>query len=108
MLSLHRSNVQLVTLMVCRIVLDDSLQLAQKCILNSFLCDAYWSETVFEGDGQHCNTHCGLIIRRAKEFIDCIGLPIELDMDGIWSMLPMSFLDTFSFQTRSGKAHNRG
>jgi DNA polymerase epsilon subunit 1 len=50
----------------------------------------------------------GLIIRRAKEFIDCVRLFLGLDTDGTWSMLPMSFPDTFSFQTRSGKSHNSG
>ena len=41
----------------------------------------------------------GLIIRHAKEFIDRVGIPLELDTDGIWCMLPMSFTDTFSFKT---------
>lgn len=87
------------------VVLYDSLQLAHKCILNSFYGyvmrkGARWYS--MEMAGIVTNTG-GLIIRRAREFIDKVGLPLELDTDGIWCVLPKSFPETFSFKTKSGK-----
>jgi DNA polymerase elongation subunit (family B) len=87
------------------IVLYDSLQLAHKCILNSFYGyvmrkGARWYSMEMAG----IVTHTGaLIIRRAREFIERIGLPLELDTDGIWCMLPISFPDKFTLKTSSGK-----
>lgn len=87
------------------VVLYDSLQLAHKCILNSFYGyvmrkGARWFS--MEMAGIVTNTG-GLIIRRAREFIDKVGLPLELDTDGIWCVLPVSFPENFNFTTRSGK-----
>lgn len=87
------------------VVLYDSLQLAHKCILNSFYGyvmrkGARWYS--MEMAGIVTNTG-GLIIRRAKEFIEKVGLPLELDTDGIWCVLPVSFPENFSFNTKSGK-----
>lgn len=87
------------------VVLYDSLQLAHKCILNSFYGyvmrkGARWYS--MEMAGIVTNTG-GLIIRRAREFIDKVGLPLELDTDGIWCVLPVSFPENFSFKTKSGK-----
>lgn len=87
------------------VVLYDSLQLAHKCILNSFYGyvmrkGARWYS--MEMAGIVTNTG-GLIIRRAREFIDKVGLPLELDTDGIWCVLPKSFPENFTFVTKSGK-----
>eukprot|EP00737_Agarophyton_chilense_P000701 gb/GEZJ01000776.1/.p1 GENE.gb/GEZJ01000776.1/~~gb/GEZJ01000776.1/.p1 ORF type:complete len:1790 (-),score=227.93 gb/GEZJ01000776.1/:5472-10268(-) len=87
------------------VVLYDSLQLAHKCILNSFYGyvmrrGARWYS--MEMAGVVTNTG-GLIIRRAREFIDKVGLPLELDTDGIWCVLPTSFPENFCFDTKSGK-----
>lgn len=87
------------------VVLYDSLQMAHKCILNSFYGyvmrkGARWYS--MEMAGIVTNTG-GLIIRRAREFIDKVGLPLELDTDGIWCVLPVSFPENFSFKTKSGK-----
>lgn len=90
------------------VVLYDSLQLAHKCILNSFYGyvmrkGARWYS--MEMAGIVTNTG-GLIIRRAREFIDKVGLPLELDTDGIWCVLPTSFPENFTFKTKSGKDYS--
>jgi DNA polymerase epsilon subunit 1 len=37
-------------------------------------------------------THIGSsIISDAKKLLDLIGIPLELDTDGIWCMLPKGF-----------------
>ena len=47
----------------------------------------------------------GLIIKRAREFIDKVGLALELDTESIcsWCVLPVSFQDNFMLTTLSGK-----
>ncbi|PKI82744.1 Pol2p [Malassezia vespertilionis] len=87
------------------IVLYDSLQLAHKCILNSFYGyvmrkGARWYS--MEMAGITCLTGA-TIIQMAKELVDRIGRPLELDTDGIWCMLPRSFPENFSFRCRNGK-----
>lgn len=90
------------------ITLYDSLQLAHKCILNSFYGyvmrrGARWYSMEMAG----VVTHTGaMIIRRAREFIERVGLPIELDTDGIWCMLPVSFPENFTFKVKDGKPLN--
>ncbi|KAL9936385.1 hypothetical protein V8E36_004453, partial [Tilletia maclaganii] len=87
------------------IVLYDSLQLAHKCILNSFYGyvmrkGARWYS--MEMAGITCLTGA-TIIQMAKELVDKIGRPLELDTDGIWCMLPGAFPEDFKFETMSGK-----
>ncbi|CEH14532.1 dna polymerase catalytic subunit a [Ceraceosorus bombacis] len=87
------------------IVLYDSMQLAHKCILNSFYGyvmrkGARWYS--MEMAGITCLTGAK-IIQMAKELVDRIGRPLELDTDGIWCMLPGLFPENFAFKTRSGK-----
>ncbi|KDN44502.1 putative POL2-DNA polymerase epsilon, calytic subunit A [Tilletiaria anomala UBC 951] len=87
------------------IVLYDSLQLAHKCILNSFYGyvmrkGARWYS--MEMGGITCLTGA-TIIQMAKELVDNIGRPLELDTDGIWCMLPGVFPENFSFTCTSGK-----
>lgn len=85
------------------IVLYDSLQLAHKCILNSFYGyvmrkGARWYS--MEMAGITCLTGA-TIIQMAKELVDRIGRPLELDTDGIWCMLPGTFPENFSFKSKS-------
>lgn len=88
------------------IVLYDSLQLAHKCILNSFYGyvmrkGARWYS--MEMAGITCLTGA-TIIQMAKDLVDRIGRPLELDTDGIWCMLPGTFPENFTFQCRNGKS----
>ncbi|KNC70827.1 hypothetical protein SARC_16640, partial [Sphaeroforma arctica JP610] len=83
-------------------VLYDSLQLAHKCILNSFYGyvmrrGARWFS--MEMAGIVCYTGSN-IITRAREIVDRIGIPLELDTDGIWCVLPSSFPEDFVFQPK--------
>lgn len=85
-------------------VLYDSLQLAHKCILNSFYGyvmrkGSRWYS--MEMAGVVCETGAS-IIRLARQWIEKLGRPLELDTDGIWCMLPSCFPDKFTFQTKSG------
>jgi DNA polymerase epsilon subunit 1 len=45
----------------------------------------------------------GNIIRKAREIIEKIGRPLELDTDGIWCILPSSFPENFTFTTNIPK-----
>jgi DNA polymerase epsilon subunit 1 len=45
------------------------------------------------------------IIQMAKELVDRIGRPLELDTDGIWCMLPGTFPENFSFKCKNGKKY---
>lgn len=97
------------------IVIYDSLQLAHKCILNSFygyvmrkgilnlIKGARWYS--MEMAGIVCLTGAK-IIQLARSRVEQVGRPLELDTDGIWCMLPVSFPDTFSFSLKSGKKIN--
>lgn len=87
------------------IVLMDSLQLAHKCILNSFYGyvmrkGSRWYS--MEMAGIVCQTGAN-IIRMAREIVERIGRPLELDTDGIWCILPASFPENFQFNLKSGK-----
>ena len=87
------------------IVLYDSLQLAHKCILNSFYGyvmrkGARWYS--MEMAGITCLTGA-TIIQMAKDLVDRIGRPLELDTDGIWCMLPGVFPEDFDFKCKNGK-----
>jgi DNA polymerase epsilon subunit 1 len=87
------------------IVLYDSMQLAHKCILNSFYGyvmrkGARWYS--MEMAGITCLTG-SKIIQLARELVERIGRPLELDTDGIWCMLPGTFPENFTFKTKTGK-----
>ena len=87
------------------IVLYDSLQLAHKCILNSFYGyvmrkGARWYS--MEMAGITCLTGA-TIIQMARQLVEQIGRPLELDTDGIWCMLPGVFPENFSFILKNGK-----
>nr|XP_022913041.1 DNA polymerase epsilon catalytic subunit A [Onthophagus taurus] len=88
-----------------REVLYDSLQLAHKCILNSFYGyvmrkGARWHSMEMAGIVCYTGAH---IIMRAREIIEQIGRPLELDTDGIWCILPASFPENFTILTTHEK-----
>jgi DNA polymerase epsilon subunit 1 len=87
------------------IVLYDSLQLAHKCILNSF-----YGYVMRKGARWHSMEMAGItcltgatIIQMARQLVEQIGRPLELDTDGIWCMLPGVFPENFKFQFKNGK-----
>lgn len=87
------------------VVLYDSLQLAHKCILNSFYGyvmrkGARWYS--MEMAGIVCHTGAN-IITEARELVEQIGRPLELDTDGIWCALPASFPENFTIKTSNPK-----
>ncbi|KAG2564526.1 hypothetical protein PVAP13_7NG052078 [Panicum virgatum] len=87
------------------VVLYDSLQLAHKCILNSFYGyvmrkGARWYSMEMAG----VVTYTGAkIIQNARLLVEKIGRPLELDTDGIWCVLPGSFPENFTFKTEAAK-----
>uniref|UniRef100_A0AC34GQD3 DNA polymerase epsilon catalytic subunit n=1 Tax=Panagrolaimus sp. ES5 TaxID=591445 RepID=A0AC34GQD3_9BILA len=88
-----------------RVVLYESLQIAHKCILNSFYGyvmrkGSRWFS--MEMAGIVCHTGAN-IITEARQLVERIGRPLELDTDGIWCLLPGSFPENYSIKTKSGK-----
>ncbi|CAH0594349.1 unnamed protein product [Chrysodeixis includens] len=88
-----------------REVLYDSLQLAHKCILNSFYGyvmrrGARWHS--MEMAGIVCYTGANIIMK-AREIIEQVGRPLELDTDGIWCILPSSFPENVTIHTTHAK-----
>uniref|UniRef100_A0A4W4F1C0 DNA polymerase epsilon catalytic subunit n=1 Tax=Electrophorus electricus TaxID=8005 RepID=A0A4W4F1C0_ELEEL len=86
-------------------ILYDSLQLAHKCILNSFYGyvmrkGARWYS--MEMAGIVCHTGAN-IITQARELIEQIGRPLELDTDGIWCVLPNTFPENFVIKSSNEK-----
>lgn len=87
------------------IVLFDSLQLAHKVILNSFYGyvmrkGSRWYS--MEMAGVTCLTGAR-IIQMARQLVERIGRPLELDTDGIWCILPAVFPENFTFKLKNGK-----
>ncbi len=90
------------------IVLFDSLQLAHKVILNSFYGyvmrkGSRWYS--MEMAGVTCLTGAH-IIQMARQLVEKIGRPLELDTDGIWCMLPATFPENYGFTMKNGKKFN--
>ncbi|KAJ8610443.1 hypothetical protein MRB53_038537 [Persea americana] len=90
------------------IILFDSLQLAHKVILNSFYGyvmrkGSRWYS--MEMAGVTCLTGAH-IIQMARQLVERIGRPLELDTDGIWCILPATFPENFSFKLKNGKKLN--
>lgn len=87
------------------VVLYDSLQLAHKVILNSFYgyvmrkASRWYS---MEMAGVTCLTGAK-IIQMARQLVERIGRPLELDTDGIWCIFPQSFPENFSFTLANGQ-----
>ncbi|KAJ2898425.1 hypothetical protein MKZ38_003932 [Zalerion maritima] len=87
------------------IVLFDSMQLAHKVILNSFYGyvmrkGSRWYS--MEMAGVTCLTGA-TIIQMARQLVERLGRPLELDTDGIWCMLPATFPENFAFKLKNGK-----
>ncbi len=87
------------------VVIFDSLQLAHKCILNSF-----YGYVMRKGARWHSMEMAGItcltgatIIQMARQLVERIGRPLELDTDGIWCMLPGIFPENFKFKLENGK-----
>ena len=85
--------------------LYESLQLAHKIILNSFYGyvmrkGARWYSMEMAAIVTHTG---GSIIRDARVLLDQIGIPLELDTDGIWCLLPKGFPEGFEVKLRNGK-----
>lgn len=90
------------------IILYDSLQLAHKVILNSFYGyvmrkGSRWYS--MEMAGVTCLTGA-TIIQLARQLVERLGRPLELDTDGIWCMLPAAFPENFGFKLKNGKKLN--
>uniref|UniRef100_A0A158Q8A2 DNA polymerase epsilon catalytic subunit n=1 Tax=Elaeophora elaphi TaxID=1147741 RepID=A0A158Q8A2_9BILA len=88
-----------------RVVLYESLQLAHKCILNSFYGyvmrkGARWFS--MEMAGIVCHTGAN-IITEARKLVERIGKPLELDTDGIWCLIPGTFPENITFTLNSSK-----
>eukprot|EP01138_Halocafeteria_seosinensis_P012585 gb/GECG01012859.1/.p1 GENE.gb/GECG01012859.1/~~gb/GECG01012859.1/.p1 ORF type:complete len:2361 (+),score=256.66 gb/GECG01012859.1/:1-7083(+) len=88
-----------------RQVLYDSLQLAHKCILNSF-----YGYVMRKGARWHSMEMAGVVtytgatlITQARELVEQIGRPLELDTDGIWCILPASFPGNYTLYLKDGK-----
>ncbi|RPB25462.1 DNA polymerase epsilon catalytic subunit A [Terfezia boudieri ATCC MYA-4762] len=86
-------------------ILFDSLQLAHKVILNSFYGyvmrkGSRWYS--MEMAGVTCLTGAH-IIQMAKELVERVGRPLELDTDGIWCILPATFPENFAFTLQGGR-----
>lgn len=88
-----------------RISLYDSLQLAHKIILNSFYGyvmrrGARWYSMEMAAIVTWTG---GNIIKESRALFDDIGMPLELDTDGIWTLLPKGFPENFDFKLKNGK-----
>ncbi|KAI5166167.1 DNA polymerase epsilon subunit 1 [Nematocida sp. AWRm78] len=82
----------------------DSLQIAHKCVLNSFYGyvmkkGARWHS--MEMAAVVCQTGSS-IIQNTKTVIDAFGVTLELDTDGIWALLPESFPLNYTLNTKEG------
>jgi DNA polymerase epsilon subunit 1 len=87
------------------VILYDSLQLAHKVILNSFYGyvmrkGSRWYS--MEMAGVTCLTGA-LLIQMARQLVERVGRPLELDTDGIWCVLPETFPENFTFKLAGGK-----
>jgi len=87
------------------VITFDSMQLAHKVILNSFYGyvmrkGSRWYS--MEMAGVTCLTGAH-IIQMARELVERIGRPLELDTDGIWCMLPATFPENVVFTLKNGK-----
>ncbi|CAG9312003.1 unnamed protein product [Blepharisma stoltei] len=88
-----------------RMNLYESLQLAHKIILNSFYGyvmrkGARWYSMEMAGMVTHMGAN---IITMARELVEQIGKPLELDTDGIWCLLPEGFPENYTLVSKSGR-----
>ncbi|ADM12441.1 DNA polymerase type-B epsilon [Encephalitozoon intestinalis ATCC 50506] len=79
------------------VVVYSSLQVAHKCVLNSFYGyvmrkSSRWYS--MEMAAIVCNVG-GNIIKKAREIVEKIGISLELDTDGIWCIVPSSLVSSY-------------
>jgi DNA polymerase epsilon subunit 1 len=89
-----------------RVNLYESLQLAHKIILNSFYGyvmrrGARWHSMEMAAIVTHTGSN---IITDSRALIDQLGMPLELDTDGIWTLLPKGFPEVLKFSLSNGKS----
>lgn len=87
------------------IVVNESMQLAHKVILNSFYGyvmrkGSRWYS--MEMAGVTCLTGA-TIIQMARTLVERLGRPLELDTDGIWCILPGAFPENFKLKLKNKK-----
>ncbi|KAF8298815.1 putative DNA polymerase epsilon catalytic subunit [Trypanosoma cruzi] len=94
-------EVEEVKLCKSRCVQMESLQLAHKCILNSF-----YGYVMRKGSRWYSMEMAGIVtylgarlIQMARALVQQIGVALELDTDGIWCCLPKEFPENFIFTT---------
>lgn len=83
------------------VIVYDSLQLAHKCILNSFYGyvmrkGARWYSMEMAGIVTRTGSD---IIKDAHQTVAGVGVLLELDTDGIWCALPSSFPQNYKLTT---------
>ena len=88
--------------------LYDSLQLAHKIILNSFYGyvmrkGSRWFSMEMAAMVTYLGSH---LITDAREFVEKLGKPLELDTDGIWCCLPKGFPEFYKLKLKNGKKIN--
>lgn len=79
-----------------RIVVYNSLQVAYKCVLNSFYgyvmrTGSRWFSLQMAASVCHIG---GQVIKLARDLVERIGFALELDTDGIWCIVPSGFPST--------------
>lgn len=84
------------------VILYDSLQLAHKCILNSFYGyvmrkGARWYSMEMAGIVTQTGSS---IIKKSREIVEGIGKVLELDTDGIWCCIPKSFPNNYTLKMK--------
>ncbi|KAF7458255.1 DNA polymerase epsilon catalytic subunit [Cryptosporidium felis] len=86
-------------------LLYESLQLAHKCILNSF-----YGYVMRKGSRWFSMEMAaivtwlgGSVIKEARSLMESIGRPLELDTDGIWAILPEGFPEELVFHLKDGR-----
>lgn len=82
------------------VIMYDSLQLAHKCILNSFYGyvmrrGARWYSLEMAAIVTHTGAN---VIKQARDICAGVGIPLELDTDGVWTLLPKGFPDNFDLE----------
>ncbi|EFA77319.1 putative DNA polymerase epsilon subunit A [Heterostelium album PN500] len=88
------------------VIMYESMQLAHKCILNSFYGyvmrkGSRWYSMQMAGIVTHTGSN---IIKNARIAVEQLGRPLELDTDGIWCILPESFPEEYSLKLKNGKS----
>ena len=86
-------------------LLSSSLQLAHKCILNSFYGyvmrkGARWYSMEMAGVVTYTGAN---IIKEARTLVEQLGKTLELDTDGIWCVFPSIFPQDFTVTTTNEK-----